>query len=326
MVIWRKFQILSFDLGPKPPHAEVNAKPQLQYESNQHPLVNEKCPGYSVIPFPLGDYSLVSWPMCSTGWSSSRFKKKKEKKKENQIESFTGVDEFGAASVAALQRGVWGRWGEGKQGKERAKLSSGLGRVRGNRQNIPPSVIGASHGYRSEQRKGGLQGNFIPHKVRVILSWSSAHRPLWKAFFGGWRGVCKISWLNWALLLVGSCNLSVELEQIGHSTTTTQVKTVQQQQQQTLFSRHLWPLPLTAAGAYVVYFVQDFFPSLITFFLCSHIWFHVANSKQTCFQNYKLRHQWTKWKGPACALKQRHLVILLPTCNSFNSYISAVYT
>lgn len=85
--------------------------------------------------------------------------------------------------------------------KERAKLSTGLGRVRGNRQNIPPSVIGASHGYRSEHSTGGLQGNFIPQKV--ILSWSAAHQPLWQAFFGGGRGVCKISRLNWAPLLVG---------------------------------------------------------------------------------------------------------------------------
>lgn len=38
MVIWRQYQVLSFELGPKPPHAEVNGKSQLQDESNQHPL------------------------------------------------------------------------------------------------------------------------------------------------------------------------------------------------------------------------------------------------------------------------------------------------
>lgn len=57
-----------------------------------------------------------------------------------------------------------------KAGEERAKLSTGMGRVTGNRQNILPSVIGASHGYRSGQRTGRLQGNVIPQKVWVILS------------------------------------------------------------------------------------------------------------------------------------------------------------
>lgn len=49
-----------------------------------------------------------------------------------------------------------------KAGEERAKLSTEMGRVTGNRQNIPPSVIGASHGYRSGQSTGRLQGNIIP--------------------------------------------------------------------------------------------------------------------------------------------------------------------
>lgn len=42
-----------------PPHAEVNGKSQLQYESNQHPLASkkkkkEKSPSSIIIPFPLG--------------------------------------------------------------------------------------------------------------------------------------------------------------------------------------------------------------------------------------------------------------------------------
>ncbi len=42
MVIWRQFQVLSFKLGAKPPHAEVNGKSQLQCETNSNPLVSTK--------------------------------------------------------------------------------------------------------------------------------------------------------------------------------------------------------------------------------------------------------------------------------------------
>lgn len=78
-----------------------------------------------------------------------------------------------------LELPVWQHCRGGSQGggeskatqrKERAKLSTGLGRVTGNRQNIPRSVIGASHGYRSEHSSGGLQGNFTLQKAWVILS------------------------------------------------------------------------------------------------------------------------------------------------------------
>lgn len=42
-----------------------------------------------------------------------------------------------------------------------------------------------------------LEGNCIPQKVWVILSWTFAHQPLCQAFFGGWGWVCKISWAEW---------------------------------------------------------------------------------------------------------------------------------
>ena len=60
-------------------------------------------------------------------------------------------------------RGVSGDGGakKSKAGEERAKLSTGLGWMTGIRQNIPPNVIGATHGYRSEQSTGRLQGNSI---------------------------------------------------------------------------------------------------------------------------------------------------------------------
>lgn len=93
--------------------------------------------------------------------------KNKEEENGKPNVKFTGVGEFGAASVAALQRGIWGWWSKGKLRREdRAKLSTELDRVRASRQNTPPRVIGASHGYRSEQSTGRLQGNFIPQMDR----------------------------------------------------------------------------------------------------------------------------------------------------------------
>lgn len=159
MVIWRQFQVLSFKLGAKPPHAEVNGKSQLPYESNQHPLVCKKKMSQ------LLNYSISTW------WSQSCFpdyvihrlsfsKIKKENGKSNINYKFYRCWGIWSCQCGSIAEGGLGTVGQSKatQGKERAKLSTGPGRVRGNRQNIWPSVIGASHGYRSEHSTGGASG------------------------------------------------------------------------------------------------------------------------------------------------------------------------
>lgn len=79
------------------------------------------------------------------------------------------------------------------QGKVRAGLSAGLGRLRWDRTEYSTSVLLVPHmgiGQSIAQAwGGGLLCNSIPEKVRVILSWSSAHQMLWQALFWQLRGV-----------------------------------------------------------------------------------------------------------------------------------------
>lgn len=67
---------------------------------------------------------------------------------------------------------------------------------RGGCDRIPPSVIGASHGYSSEHSTGSFKVTVSGRRFQDILSWGSAHQSLRRPFFGGWSvvWVWSVSW------------------------------------------------------------------------------------------------------------------------------------
>lgn len=116
----------------------------------------------------------------------------------------TYVGEFGAACEAALKKGVWGQWGKVKRHRGRisqAKHRAGQGE--GKCTISHPVFLGAHMGIGQCREQEGCKVTLSAQKIQVILSWSSAHQPLWQTFFGRSR-VCKISWLNWAPLLAAA--------------------------------------------------------------------------------------------------------------------------
>lgn len=101
------------------------------------------------------------------------------------------------------------------QGKVRAGLSAGLGRLRWDRTEYSTSVLLVPHmgiGQSIAQAWGG--GFFVtlsPRRSGLFLAGALRTRCSGRPFFGSWGGCeSKISWMNWAPLLV----LPIKLEQI----------------------------------------------------------------------------------------------------------------